>query len=53
MNGYGAVGQERINDMLREAERERLAKQTRRSREVERRSLARLVVAALQGIARH
>jgi hypothetical protein len=53
MNGYGAVGQEHINDLVREAERERIAKRTRRSRETERRSLARLVSLALQGIARH
>ncbi|MGH2710424.1 MAG: hypothetical protein ACRDH9_04360 [Actinomycetota bacterium] len=53
MYGYGAVGQERINDLLREAHQERTAKQTRRSRETERRSLSRLVSAALQGLARH
>jgi hypothetical protein len=53
MNGYGAVGQEHINDLLREAERERTARKTRRSRETERRSIARLVSAALHGIARH
>jgi hypothetical protein len=53
MNGYGRVGQEHINDLVREAERERIAKRTRRSRETERRSLARLVSLALQGIARH
>lgn len=53
MNGYGAVGQEHINDLVREADRERLARKTRRSRQTEHRSLARLVTAALQGIARH
>ena len=53
MTGFGQVGQERINDLLREAAQERTARKTRRSREHERRSLARLVSAALQGIARH
>jgi hypothetical protein len=53
MQGYGAIGQQRINDLLREASHEREARQTRRYRATQRRSLARVVSAALQGIARH
>jgi hypothetical protein len=53
MHGHGAIGQERINDLLREASRERLARQTRRVRKAERSSLARVVMTAVQSAFRH
>ena len=53
MNGYGAIGQEKINDLVREAAQQRLARTTRRSRNVERSSLARLVMAGLHAVVRH
>jgi hypothetical protein len=53
MNGYGAIGQEHINDLLREASRERVARQTRRSRKAEHRSVTRVVMTAIHAVVRH